>query len=72
MLAASDIERMSLAERFQTMEMIWGSFLKAPEAITSPGWHGEILAQRLSKVQDGKGSFLSLEQLRERLELPRL
>lgn len=71
MLAASDIERMSLAERFQTMEMIWGSFLKSPETVPSPAWHGDILSQRLAKVEAGQGKFLSLEQVCERLNVPR-
>lgn len=67
MLAASDIESMSVAERFQTMELIWGSLLKSPDTVSSPAWHGEILASRLAKVEAGEGKFLSLEQLRERL-----
>lgn len=71
MIVASDIEHMSVAERFQAMEVIWGSFLKAPEEVASPSWHGEVLSQRLAKVEAGLGKFLTLEQLKERLGMAR-
>lgn len=67
MIVASDIERMSVAERFQAMEVIWGSFLKTPEEVASPTWHGEVLSQRLAKVDAGHGKFLTVEQLKGRL-----
>lgn len=70
MFAASDIEHLSIAERFQAMELIWGSLLRSPEKVPSPAWHGEVLSQRLAKVEAGQGKFLTLEQLKERLGMP--
>lgn len=67
MIATSDIEHMSVAERFQAMEVIWSSLQKSPEEISSPAWHGEVLSRRLAKVEAGHGKFLTLEQLKERL-----
>ena len=67
MFVASDIEHLSLAERFQAMEVIWESFLKSPEDVSSPPWHGEILSQRLAKVEAGQAKFLTVEQLKVRL-----
>jgi putative addiction module component (TIGR02574 family) len=67
MFVASDIEHMTVAERFQAMDVIWGSFLKSPEDLSSPAWHGQVLSERLAKVEAGHGKFLTLEELKGRL-----
>lgn len=71
MFVESDIEQMIVAERFQAMEVIWGSLLKSPEDVSSPSWHGDVLSKRLAKVEAGQGKFLTLEELKGRLGLPR-
>jgi hypothetical protein len=40
----------------------------APGKLESPGWHKKILAKRLAKVEAGKGEFLTLTQLKKRLQ----
>ncbi len=67
MFVVSDIEHMTVAERFQALEVIWGSFLKSPEDVSSPAWHGQVLSERLAKVESGEGKFLTLEELKGRL-----
>ncbi len=67
MIEASEIERMSIAERLQTMELLWRSMTSEPDKLPSPAWHKKILSQRLAKVAAGKGVFLSLPQLKKRL-----
>jgi len=67
MIEALEIERMSLAERLQAMELLWRSMAAAPEKLESPGWHKKILARRLAKVEAGKAEFLTLAQLKKRL-----
>ena len=70
MIQVADIERMSLEERLQTMELLWPSIVRTPEAVDSPDWHKEVLAERLAKVERGEGEFLSLAQLKDRLLKP--
>ena len=70
MIQVADIERMSLEERLQTMELLWSSIARTPEAVDSPDWHKEVLAERLAKVERGEGEFLSLAQLKDRLLKP--
>lgn len=36
MIQASEIERMSLEERLQAMELLWSSLSRTPDAIPSP------------------------------------
>lgn len=67
MIEAVEIERMSLADRLQTMELLWRSMAREPARLASPAWHKKVLSQRLAKVAAGKGEFLSLTQLKQRL-----
>ena len=70
MIQAADIERMSIAERLQAMELLWDSLAQTPEAVPSPAWHGEVIAARLAKIERGEGKFLTLAELKERLQKP--
>ena len=69
-IQAADIEQMSLEERLQTMELLWASLARAPEAVPSPDWHGEVIATRLAKIKRGEGEFLTIDELKERLHKP--
>ena len=70
MIQAAEIERMGLEERLQTMELLWASLARTPEAVPSPDWHGEIVAGRLAKIERGEGEFLTIAQVKERLQKP--
>ncbi len=66
-IAATEIERMSFAERLQAMELLWRSMSSQSDQIESPGWHKKILVKRLAKVEAGQGEFLTIAQLKKRL-----
>ena len=70
MIQAADIQQMSLEEQLQTMELLWASLSRTPNAVPSPDWHGDILAERMAKIERGEGEFLSIPQLKERLKKP--
>ena len=67
MIEAVEIDRMTLPERLQAMELLWRSISAAPEKLESPAWHKKILAGRLSKIESGKAEFLTVSQLKKRL-----
>lgn len=67
MIEAVEIERMSITEKLQAMELLWRSMSREPEKQETPAWHEKILAQRLAKVEAGQGEFLTLPQLKKRL-----
>lgn len=67
MIATADIARMTLAERLQAMELLWQSLSVAPAHVESPDWHGDVLAERLARVEAGEARFLSLEEAKARL-----
>jgi putative addiction module component (TIGR02574 family) len=68
MIGASEIERMSVEERLQAIELLWNSIAKPGDGLASPAWHGEVLAARRAKMEAGAGQFLSMGELRERLK----
>ena len=70
MIQAADIEQMSLEERLQAMELLWASLARIPDTVPSPDWHREVLAARVAKVERGEGEFLTIPQLKERLQKP--
>ena len=67
MIAISDIKQMSVSERLQIIEILWGS-LRSDDAVDSYEWHGEVLRARRAKVEAGEGVFLSISELRARLQ----
>ena len=67
MIEAVDIERMSLAQKLQAMELLWQSLSSDPGRVESPHWHQTVLETRLAKVEAGKGKFLTIDQLKKRL-----
>ena len=70
MIQAAEIEQMSLDERLQTMELLWASLARTPDAVPSPDWHGDILAKRMAKIDRGEAEFLTIPELKERLQKP--
>jgi putative addiction module component (TIGR02574 family) len=60
------IVHLSPHERMQLVYAIWGSLDNKDEAIESPAWHGEVLAEREAKIQSGQAHFLSLDEVKKR------
>jgi len=69
-IEAADIEQMSLQERLQAMELLWSSLTRTPEVVPSPDWHGGVISSRLAKIERGEGEFLSIDELKARLQKP--
>jgi len=63
---ALEIEKMSTAERLQTMEILWDALLHEKVEINSPGWHRDVLEERKIGIANGDAKFLSLKELKAR------
>lgn len=63
---ALEIEKMSTAERLQTMEILWDALLHEKVEINSPGWHRDVLEERKNRIANGDAKFLSLKELKAR------
>lgn len=66
------IERMTLTEKLALMERLWSDLSRRPEDVPSPEWHGEVLAERIAAVREGRTEFVDWDaakkRLRDRLE----
>jgi len=71
MIDAVQIEQMSLAERLQTTELLWKAISDRLEELSSPAWHGELLAERAAKIERGEATFLTIDQVKKRLQKKR-
>jgi len=67
MIAAEQIERMTLAQRMEAMELLWRSLSAEPDRVASPAWHRDVLQQRRAKIESGKAEFLTIAELKKRL-----
>jgi hypothetical protein len=68
MLEASQIENMSVAERLQAIEQLWDAVCHGTRDLASPDWHRQVLADRKLRAERGESKFLTLAQLRSRLQ----
>ena len=66
------IENLSVAEKLALMERLWDDLSRRPEDVPSPQWHGDVLAERMAAIRDGRTEFVDWDdakrRLRERLE----
>ena len=51
------LERMTLADKLEAMEMLWADISRRPSDLPSPEWHKEILDERRRLVAAGKLKF---------------
>jgi hypothetical protein len=66
MIATTDIDRMSLSERLEALDLLWQSLSAVPQKVESPPWHEEVLADRLSRAEARQARFLSLAETKSR------
>lgn len=67
MLEATQIDKMSVAERLQAIEQLWDAVCREAGDVASPDWHGAVLKDRKKRAEQGETKFLTLAQLRSRL-----
>ncbi len=65
--ASIPIENLSKTEKIVLMERLWVDLSRCPSELDSPDWHGDVLAERLSAVADGKAEFVDWDEAKERL-----
>ena len=61
------LENLSLSDKLLLMERLWDDLSRKPSELASPDWHGDVLAERLAAVQQGKTSFVDWTTAKERL-----
>ncbi len=67
-MKTSEIKKMSIIERLQTMEAIWDSLLHEDTEIESPEWHQDVLDERRKIIEAGNAKLISLDELKASLK----
>jgi len=65
---ALSVEKMSMEEKFQTMETIWDDLCKKADSISSPPWHEKLLNDRENGISNGKDVFVDLNTAKKNIE----
>lgn len=52
------LDKMTLAEKLEAMELLWADISRRPADLSSPDWHREVLDDRRRLVAEGKLKFL--------------
>ena len=65
------LEKMTLADKLEAMEVLWADISKRPADLASPDWHKDVLDERRQLVAAGKLKFLdwdtAIAELRKEL-----
>jgi hypothetical protein len=61
------IDKMTVSEKLQAMELIWDDLCRTPEQIPSPGWHEEILHAREERILQGDARFSDWPEAKEKI-----
>ena len=67
MSVALPLEKMSLADKLETMETLWEDLSRHAGDIAVPDWHYEVLAERETAVREGTESFIDWETAKDQL-----
>ena len=65
---ALSVEKMSIEEKFQTMETIWDDLCKKADSISSPPWHEKVLNDRENGISNGGDIFVDLNTAKKNVE----
>ena len=72
MVTTLQIEKMSRAEKLQTMEALWADLSKTDTEVDSPAWHNDVLKETEARVTSGQERIADWEtakrELRKRFE----
>jgi len=72
MTSTIQIEKMSRAEKLQTMEALWEALSRTGAELESPAWHGGVLKETEARVAAGQERIADWEtakkELRKRFE----
>ena len=62
------LDEMSAEEKVRVMESLWDDLCRRADAVVSPPWHGDVLADREAAIQRGKDHFEDWETAKRKIE----
>ena len=69
-MTAEEIEKMSISERLETIELLQESLHKvAAEKLPVPDWHADVLDERMRRIESGEAKFITLDEWQKKIRL---
>ena len=65
--AVLPLDQMTVEEKLRAMEAIWRSLSKHENQVPVPDWHKQVLDERQRRIDAGQATFVSLEEMKERV-----
>lgn len=62
------IENMSVSEKLQAIELLWGSLADNPDSVPAPQWQAEELAARAERLKSGETPVSDWEDAERRFD----
>ena len=61
------IDSLSTSEKIALMERLWVELSQRPQELPFPDWHGDVLAERIAAVREGRTAFVNWNEAKQRL-----
>lgn len=61
------LDKMSVEEKLDLMEILWKDLSRNPDDIPSPTWHKEVLDECLRRAESGEEKFIDFEEVKSNL-----
>jgi len=68
MASTLPLDKMSVEEKLQAMESLWDDLCSRAGVLTSPPWHGEVLAEREAMQQRRDDEFEDWEDAKRNIK----
>lgn len=62
------LDRMTVAEKLQAIELLWESLRQNEDDIPAPQWHKDLLDQRAKDFKEGKDTVMDWETAKKWIE----
>ena len=60
-----NLKDMTTGEKLQAMELLWEDICRNIPDLSSPAWHGDILAEREKRVKEGEEKFVDWKEAKD-------
>ena len=62
------IDSLTVLQKLDLMERLWADLSTKPAGISSPDWHGDVLAKRLQEAEANQSGFSDWSDSKKRLQ----
>ena len=67
MIAILPLDKMTMADKISTMEVLWENMRETPSDFISPPWHKELLKEREKAIKDNEDKFIDWKEAKKEI-----